>query len=98
MTALDRDRRRVLRALFGPGEGADLEHEDPFLVLEVLLAHVAGAAGKIPPRVWEEMKARVGLPCGEPACDCHRLTEEAWPVLEALRKDYREQITTRGMS
>lgn len=98
MTALERDRRRVIGALFGSGDPQDLEREDPFFVLEVLLAHVAGATAKIPPQVWEEMKERVGLPCGEPGCSCHRLTETAWPALAALRKDYREQITTRGMS
>lgn len=98
MTSLERDRRRVLGALFGPGRPEDLEREDPFFVLEVLLAHVAGAAAKIPPQVWEEMQERVGLSCGAPGCDCQRLTEVAWPALAALRKDYREQITTRGMS
>lgn len=98
MTALDCDRRRVLGVLFGTGEAKDLETEDPFFILEVLLARVAEAAAKIPPQVWEEMRARVGLSCGEPGCDCHKLTEAAWPAIEALRKDFREQVTTRGLS
>ena len=90
-------RQDMLRALLSLGK-ADLRREDPQALASVLIGHVASVAGAIPPDVWEAMRERTETPCTEPGCNCQALVAKVGPALEALRADYREQVTTRGLS
>jgi hypothetical protein len=90
-------RQRVLHALLSRGK-EDLRREDPQVLASILIGHIASVVGAIPPEVWEAMRQRTETPCVEPGCNCQDVVKKAWPALEAIRADYREQITTRGLS